>query len=508
MIGNETYMIKRIYTVLWGTVLLVLLTACAKENVRSYDGLEAEALDDWMEKYHPELQKNRQTKGGYYVDILSAGDPQRLVNDTICWVRLEFTGRDLKGNICLTRDELTARQIGSFTPHTHYVPFYRYCGDETANLLDGLHLALRNPLQLDPEYAAERGLPEEVSLGVGAEAILYMPSTIVGGLSGSGGYEGQYFDSSSFSLDKNRPLIARIKLVDVIKNPLEWEGGEVDAFGEENGLVKPVEKSEESEATLSYRRGAEEPQYNDGYAWRTANDTLPQLYINHIYKPSIDPTRLLKYRNPYSSTVAPYEDMEQLELEINRRLIDRFGEGTLSGDSIKMEGTAKIWYIGRFLDGFIFDTNIDEVKQLIYGKVENSGSAISITPEDDKGSYVDSWYFSVPQLRYGQWAAIVGTSTYNYGTKGQSGETTTSTTYDQSYYDMLNYYNYMNSYYGNAYNGGYYNNYYNYYNYGYYNNYYYNNNVNYESTTTTTISTEIQSYTPLLFQIYIEEKED
>ena len=34
-----------------------------------------------------------------------------------------------------------------------------------------------------------------------------------------------------------------------------------------------------------------------------------------------------------------------------------------------LEGTAKIWYIGRFLDGFIFDTNIDEVKKIIYGEV-------------------------------------------------------------------------------------------------------------------------------------------
>ncbi|MEE1099434.1 MAG: hypothetical protein UHY58_05880, partial [Alistipes sp.] len=116
-------------------------------------------------------------------------------------------------------------------------------------------------------------------------------------------------------------------------------------------------------------------------------------------------------------------------------------------------------------------------------------------------------YYSVPQLRYGQWACVLGISTYNYGSTGQMGETTTSTTYDSSYYDMINYYNYMNSYYGNSYYGGYYNNYYNNYYYGYYNDYYYNNDYSQSATTVTTISTEIQSYTPLLFQIYIEEKE-
>lgn len=499
---------KRILHAILSTLtpaLLLLTAGCADDYTRTYDGLEAEALDGWMAKYHPELVKNKQAEGGYYVDILDAGDESRPVNDTIYWVRFELTGRDLKGNICLTRDELTARQVGSFTQYTHYTPLYRYCGDEEANLLDGIQLALRNPLTLDADYAASHGLEEVLTLGLGAEVVLYMPSSVVGGLSASGGYEGQTFGDSSFSLSDSRPLIAHLKVVDLVKNPLESEGEEVDGFGAENGTVKPVEQTESEEEVQQLTRGAEEPQYNDGYAWRTANDSLPQLYINHTYKPTIDPEKLLKYRNPYHSTVVPYNNLEGLDLAINERLIERFGEGRLDGDSVKMEGTAKVWYIGRFLDGFIFDTNIDEVKELIYGKVESEGSAISITPEDDKGSYVDSWYFSVPQLRYGQWAAVVGTSTYNYGATGQAGETTTSTTYDQSYYDMMNYYNMMNSYYGNSYYGGYYGGYYDYYNYGYYNNYSMYNN-NYTSTTTTTISTEIQAYTPLLFQIYIEEE--
>ncbi len=492
---------------IWGLLMTLLLfsASCAEENLRNYDGLEQVALDGWMERYHPELVKNKQEKGGYYVDLLDAGDPAKPVNDTIYWVRLEFTGRDLKGNICLTRDEMTARQIGTFTNHTHYVPFYRYCGEESSNLFDGLHLALRNTLTLDADYAAERGFSEEVNLGLGAEAILYLPSTIVGEMSGSGGYEGQYFDTSSFTLDGNRPLIARIKVVDLVKNPLQREGEEVDAFGRENGLVKPVESPETETSSLT--RGAEEPQYNDGYAWRNAIDTLPQLYVNHTYKPTTDPAKLFAWRDAYHSTKAPYNNLTELDLKINQVLLDRFGEGTLAGDSIKMKGTAKVWYIGRFLDGFIFDTNIDEVKELIYGEESTGGTAISITPEEDKDSYVNSWYYAIPQLRFGQWAAVVGTSSYNYGAKGQSGETKTSTTYDQSYYDMLNYYNYANSYYGNSYYGGYYNNYYDYYNYGYYNNYLYNN-VNYESTTTTTISTEIQAYTPLLFQIFVEAKKE
>lgn len=498
-------MIKRCLPVGLVSALLLLLGACADPEPRTYTGEEERALEAWMAKYHSELLENKQENGGYYVDVLEVGDAERPVNDTIYWVKLEFTGRDLAGNVVLTRDETTSRQLGTFTKYTHYVPLYRYCGDESHNLLDGIHLALRNSLTLGEEYAAAKGLEQELTLGLGGEVILYMPSSIVGGLSGSGGYEGQDYGGTSYTLSSGRPLIARMKVVDLVKNPLESEGVEVDAFAEENGGVKPVE--EQTEESTSSVRGAEEPQYNDGYAWRTANDTLPQLYINHTFVPSIDHSKLLKYRNAYASKVAPYNDLAGLEVKINQALLDRFGEGTLEGDSVKLDGTAKVWYIGRFLDGFIFDTNIDEVKQLIYGEVSSEGSAISITPEDDQGSYVDSWYYAIPQLRFGQWAAVVGTSTYHYGSSGQDGTTSTSTSYDSSYYDMLNYYNYMNSYYGNSYYGGYYNNYYNYYNYGYYNNYYYDSYYDSSSTTTTTtISTEIQSYTPLLFQIYIEEE--
>ena len=59
------------------------------------------------------------------------------------------------------------------------------------------------------------------------------------------------------------------------------------------------------------------------------------------------------------------------------------------------------------------------------------------------------------------------------------------------------------------YNNYYYGNYYDYYYNGLYNNYYYQSNYDYTSDTetVTTYSTEIPAYSPLLFQIYIEPKE-
>lgn len=495
-------------------VVSVLLLSCADREDESFEGAESRSLHEWIRINRPDLVENYQTDGGYYVDVLSLGDAQGAsVADTVCWVWFDFTGRSLAGDVCLTRNELTARQLGTFTRYTHYVPFFKYCGLTSGALLDGVHLALRNELTLGDEYAKEHDLPQTVRVYDGTQLTIYMPSSVigVGGVSGSGGYEGQEFGGTAYTLSDNRPMIVRLKVDGIVKNPIDNESGEVDKFAEENGGVKPF-RTKPDKTTSSLTRGREEPPFNDGYAWRAVTaedpmvdyDTLPQLYLSHTFAPSLRADSLLKYRNTYVSSVAPYDNMKALDEKINQALIDRFGYGTLDGDSVKLTGTAKIWYIGRFLDGFIFDTNIDEVKKLIYDKVDKEGSALAYTPESSKESYVTAWYYAVSHFRFGQWGAVVGTSSYFYGATGKEGATSTTSTgsTSPSYDDMYNYYNYMNSYYGN-------------YNYlGYYDNYYGGDYSGYASTvntsgttTTTTVSTEIQAYTPLLFEIYIEPEE-
>lgn len=134
---------------------IMLLTSCAKEQTESYDKFENQALEAWMTQNRRELLKNYQPEGGYYVEILAAGNPDaKPVNDTACWVKFDFSGRDLSGNIVLTRRANEARQLGTFTKYTHYVPFYRYCGTENTSLMEGTFLAMRNTLHLDPDYAA------------------------------------------------------------------------------------------------------------------------------------------------------------------------------------------------------------------------------------------------------------------------------------------------------------------------------------------------------------------
>ena len=75
----------------------------------------------------------------------------------------------------------------------------------------------------------------------------------------------------------------------------------------------------------------------------------------------------------------------------------------LEADSLNSKSTANIWYIGRFIDGFIFDTNIDEVKEIIYGEVEQKGKALSFeTANPLSNDYILAWNYAMPTLRRGQ----------------------------------------------------------------------------------------------------------
>ena len=163
----------KLYTRVWylAAVAVLLLSSCAKEETESFDRFENQALEAWMHQHRPELVKNYQSDGGYYVDVLEAGDMNAApISDTVCWVSFDFSGRDLSGNIILTRSAAEAHQVGSFTKYTHYVPYYRYCGESYAmssGQIEGTYLAMRNTLHLDPDYAAARGLDTEIRLREG-----------------------------------------------------------------------------------------------------------------------------------------------------------------------------------------------------------------------------------------------------------------------------------------------------------------------------------------------------
>lgn len=511
-------------------VVAVMAVSCIKEPTMSHDDIEQRSLKAWINKYKPELLDNFQEDGGYYVEVLDAGCADSVaITGKDVWLWYDFTGRDLEGTICETRDWRLAKQLNTYTDHTHFVPSFRFSGKESTTMMEGTYLATFNKLTIDGE---------EFEVRYGTKLRLYLPSAVVASVSADGGYEGQY------GLEEGKPLVVDMCIYGHVANPVEYEGTHVEAFANVNGGLCEEHKTvkEENEETKARRRrivsrmneesGEDEEkvdtrplEFYDG-RWHQPIDTLQHLLVKYLYSPAnttfdfdVVADDKLKYNredvseNKYQAGDV-YTNFNDVERRINEALVERFGAGitydeVLEADSLNTSSTAKVWYVGRFLDGFIFDTNIDEVKEIVYGEVSSEGEALVFeTLEPLENSYILAWNYALPTLRRGQWATILTVSTYAYGLDGQTGSTTSTTTNsNQAYYDYANYYNYMNymnSYYGygygNMYNNGYYG----------YNPYYYGYDYGYSSgedtsVTVTTTSTEIQAFTPLIFQVFIEK---
>ena len=512
------------------------MTSCVKSSEMEFNEVERIALQAWIEQHHPELLENYQEDGGYYVELLDRGVADSLpVSDDNAWLWFDVTCRDLSGNVCLTRNADQARMQNAYTEYTHYVPFFLFCGKDNTSMLEGTYMALRNKLKIGDE---------EYSVRYGTKMRLYLPSSIAAGpqgMGGDGGYQGQY------KLDANRPMIVDVEVWGHVNNPVAYEDQWVKSFATLNGGLAPEEDDDEEKAKLrrSYMRnvsradegteddGEEEVVYDD--LWHLAVDSIAGLYINYKYTPrkSLDfnclrsDTMLYAGQTEYSrGKLYGTKSLAEINREIDDVLLERFGEGLDPADAEPMDSTdvAKVWYVARLLDGFVVDTNIPEVKKIVYPEEEmdeddEEGEAYEFnTGTDDESATtnntVDAWKFGMPQLKLGAWNAILTVSSNAYGATGVTGTTTSSSNnsnYYNYYYDYYNYYNYYNSYYGNSYYNNYYNNYYyDYYYNNYYNSYYYNNyygNTSSEETEIITVS-EVLPYTPLLWQIYVEEREE
>lgn len=419
--------------------------SCAEKVEIDMTEKEQLSLDAWIAKH---VNKNGtravRQENGLWVEIADYGDTESMAtNDTVTWVKYNFTMRDMTGNVVFTRYEDIAKWQGTFTKHTHYVPDYIFCGEYPANLLEGTHYVMRNTLTNHDGT--------KFNMHTGTKGTLYIPSSLAHGATGTSndaGYGGQY------SLNGSVPSIIDFEIVHVTKDPVKDEEQAVSDFIAATGNWKPV------------------------------NDTLDYLYVDK------------KFRLPE-------------------------GETAYQGDSIKIDSTVKIWYVGKFLDGFVFDTNIDSIKRRAFGKVESTGEALDFTAKEngesadenndrESSGYIKAWNYTIPHLLKGQWARIVATSFYCYGSTGQYRNGSATTTNSMDYYYMNMYNNYYSNYYNMMY-GGYGGGYgYGYDPYDYYGYYMQQEMMNAqenmgENVSTTTVTTEIQSYTPLYFEVYIEE---
>ncbi|MDR0907930.1 MAG: hypothetical protein LBM63_04940 [Rikenellaceae bacterium] len=451
--------------VILGAAVALAAVSCAEPEVVDGTLYEKQAFAAWMSQYGPSdaaLQPN-----GMYVEVLEEGDPTDrggATADADVWVRLNYTSTTLSGEVYATRSEEVALRQGIYTPHTYYVPDFLYCGAENVSMIEGRYYALKNPLTVS--YG---GSP--IKLYKGSKVRLYMPSTLAYGTSGYSddqGYGGQ------FPLDASRPIIETLEVVEVLEDPIALEESLVKDLAE-----KPVAEGGWglTEANLLPKSEAEiEAAAEDD---DTENDGK---YFEHFYIDSM-------YR---AAEAVPFDKTQLLTVD----------------------STARIWYVQKFLpkgaggEGFITETNIKEVYDRFYNRQKgyeaeaNSavGTVVTYTPTDDKSNRIPAWYDMIPKMRRGRWYRVVFSSAYGYGASGHSSAMEANQAYYNYYMQMM-----MNSYL--------YNNSSSYYGDSYYNNYYnpYYSGMSYLSTSTDEdtpeVITEVQPYTPMVIEVYIEPKD-
>lgn len=266
--------VSKIFYLLCAIVALSF-NSCVESYEMTYDELEGIALESWIRDNHPELLDSRQPMGGYYVELLDEGHPDSLpVRGSNSWVRFDVTCRDLAGNIVLTRSDEFARLQNSYTDHTHYAPFFLFCGETNTSMPEGTYLSIRNKLNIHGK---------EYEVRYGTKMRLYLPSSVAAGeqtMGGEGGYEGQY------KLDAKRPMIIEMQVWGHVNNPLAYEDKWIHSFAEVNGGL--VEEDEVESGAASKMREAlvtrgEEITYDN--KWRLAVDSIAALYINYKYTP-------------------------------------------------------------------------------------------------------------------------------------------------------------------------------------------------------------------------------
>lgn len=187
------------------------------------------------------------------------------------------------------------------------------------------------------------------------------------------------------------------------------------------------------EALLMMREGAEMtiivPPYlsskdnpgNYGYGYTSDKQETSQL--NLIYE--------LKMGDVIRSIVSYQKDSLESFRDINYPGVDSSANGfyfkklvETANDSIPVGEKADVWYVGKLLDGFVFDTNIEDTakKYGIYNPATNYKplsviykDTYKVMSEEEGGAYVSGFAKALKNMTYGERAVTFFGYDWGYG---------------------------------------------------------------------------------------------
>ncbi|MFI3259434.1 MAG: hypothetical protein R3Y16_04995 [Rikenellaceae bacterium] len=404
----------------WSVIALVaatiLHTACTTDHNaldNDFDDVELQALDSIMANFYPNAY--RQTDG-FYIEEIDMSNSTGISSNSFTdgWVRYNILSKNLHGEICNNRDQDIARQLGTFTYRTRYAPVMQFVTtdeDTTADYLDMLF-----------QYTDIKMDGKSTGIYANDHFKVYVPSQIQGVANGTYGYAGQN------SIGSAEFMVSEIEVIETFENGWDWEVSKVYEFMEMNTL--------DNWTRVSYRIDEDDLDYDeddDVESYYDYDDSETKIYI--YYDTSYTPYTKYNYIEQYNYSYLPYVTIEspnttyfeQLQSDIADAVVEEFGEGDNDeGDIIATDEYVKIWYIARTLDGFIIDTNIDEVAELAFADQTGGNTYIYYQCDASATSYIDAWFFAVQDLRYGEWSTFITPSLYAYSYEGVSGTSTTT----------------------------------------------------------------------------------
>ncbi len=145
----------------------------------------------------------------------------------------------------------------------------------------------------------------------------------------------------------------------------------------------------------------------------------------------IDQDKTIAYAEDVLGLNAQDSIAENLYLKLETELPD--------AAEIPKDTTVTIWYVAKFTDGFIFDTNIESLarERNIYDEEDGSYTPFSITYQDGEADdIVDGLIEAVKHMRVGEKGTTVFSSSWAYGASGDSNGKTLVQPYTPLVFDI------------------------------------------------------------------------
>ena len=136
--------IRKLKTILLGGLAassIILSSGCAKEGGTDTSSAAKDFFDAWIKEFHPEA--TRSGLGVYIIDDQPGTGAALTDNDRYLFV--EYTARDLEGNVSATSLEKLSQQVGTFAAANYYGPdiMFRdraYCAVGILEMVGGMRV--------------------------------------------------------------------------------------------------------------------------------------------------------------------------------------------------------------------------------------------------------------------------------------------------------------------------------------------------------------------------------